>query len=291
MYRLLLKLILFGNLLNPHGQLSASPECTLTGFAGHYMRAYRNRVILNDCYHQLIDDMDKARIAQLGLIALMEGSSQRAGYKVGLTDRKAQEMFAVSRPLVGVLFEQMILPDGAVIALDSAASLLVELDLLARVKSAEINQANSIEDVARHIDAIIPFIELPDAMFRRDSNNAAAILLAGNVGARWGVYGAPITVINEQDLIEYPPAMTLQLSTDTGEVIRSGQGSQILGHPLNSVLFLLKELSLRNETLKPGQIISLGAIGGPVKAQRGRRYTAQYSGYGGKVFTVSVTIQ
>ena len=46
--------------------------------------------------------------------------------------------------------------------------------------------------------------------------------------------------------------MTLQLETDTGAVLRQGQGNQILGHPLNSVLFLLKELALRNETLKPG---------------------------------------
>ena len=283
--------MLFSNLLNPLSQTLASQECTLAGFAEHYIQVYRSRVMINDCYHQLIDDQDKARFAQAELTALMAGNYQHAGYKVGLTDTKAQEMFAISQPLVGVLFKEMLLPDGAVIAQDSATSLLVELDLLARVKSMEINQAGSIEDVARHIDAIIPFIELPDAMFRRDSNNAAALLLAGNVGARWGVSGTPVRAVNAQDLVEYLPAMTFHLETDTGAVIRQGQGNQILGHPLNSVLFLLKELALRNETLKPGQLISLGAIGGPVKAEQGRRYTAKYSGYGEKVFSVSVTIR
>ena len=283
--------MLFSNLLNPLSQTLASQECTLAGFAEHYIQVYRSRVMINDCYHQLIDDQDKARFVQAELIALMAGNYQHAGYKVGLTDTKAQEMFAISQPLVGVLFKEMLLPDGAVIAQDSATSLLVELDLLARVKSMEINQAGSIEDVARHIDAIIPFIELPDAMFRRDSNNAAALLLAGNVGARWGVTGAPVRVVNPQDLTEYLPAMTFQLSTDTGEVVREGTGSRILGHPLNSVLYLLKELTRRNETLKQGQLISLGAIGGPVKAEQGRRYTAVYSGYGNEVFSVSVTIR
>ena len=247
--------------------------------------------MVNDCYYQIIDDMDKARIAQAELTALMTDSSQRAGYKVGLTDSKAQEMFAVAQPLVGVLFKEMLLEDGATVALDSATSLLVELDLLARVKSAEINRADTIEDVARHIDAIIPFIELPDAMIRLDGDNAAALLLAGNVGARWGVAGALISVANVREAVEYLPLMTFQLETDTGEVLRQGQGNRILGHPLNSVLFLLEELALRKETLEQGEIISLGAIGGPVKAERGRRYTAKYSGYGEKVFSVSVTIQ
>lgn len=291
MQRLLLELMLLNALLNPLSMAQASAECTLDGFAGDYIEAYRNRGMIKDCYLRLVDDMDKARSIQADLIALMAGSYQRAGYKVGLTDRKAQERFGIHQPLVGVLFKEMLLPDGANIALGSATSLLVELDLLARVKSAGINQAESVEDVARHIDAIIPFIELPDAMFGVDGGNPAALLLAGNVGARWGVTGVPVTVADAQELIERLPSMMFRLETDTGAILRQGQGHQILGHPLNSVLFLLKELALRNETLKPGQIISLGAIGGPVKAEQGRRYTAKYSDYGDKVFSASVTIR
>ena len=291
MYRLFFKLMLLGSLLNPASQSQASPECALGGFAGHYIEVYRSQGMVDDCYYQLIGDMDQARILQAGVVTLLEDGSRRAGYKVGLTDSKAQEMFGIHQPLVGVLFEEMILPDGAVVDPDAATSLLVELDLLARVKSAGINEAESIADVARHIDAIIPFIELPDALFRLDGGNAAALLVAGNVGARWGVAGEPVTVDDARDLVESLPDMTLRLSSETGQVMREGRGSQILGHPLNSVLYLLKELALRDEKLEQGHVISLGAIGGPVKAEQGRRYTAEYSGYGEKIFTVSVTIR
>ena len=286
-----LKLILLIPLLAPYIPLSASTECTLAGFAGDYIDAYRSRGMVDDCYYQLIDDMDTARTVQADLVGLLAGDYQRAGYKVGLTDSKAQEMFGISQPLVGVLFKQMLRHDGADIALDSATSLLVELDLLARVGSPGINRAASVEEVARHIDAIVPFIELPDALFRLDGGNAAALLMAGNVGARWGVAGMPATVVAAQDLVERLPSMTFRLTTDTGEVLREGRGDRILGHPLNSILHLLEELRLRNETLKQGDLISLGAIGGPVKAERGRRYTAQYSGFGDRDLTVSVTIQ
>ena len=291
MYRLFFKLMLLGSLLNSASQSQASPECALEGFAGHYIEVYRSQGMIDDCYYRLIGDIDQARILQTGVVTILEDGSWRAGYKVGLTDSRAQEMFGIHQPLVGVLFEQMILPDGAVVDLDSATSLLVELDLLARVKSVEINEAASIEDVARHIDAIVPFIELPDALFRLDGGNAAALLMAGNVGARWGVAGIPVTVVDAQDLVERLPYMTFRLTADTGEVLREGLGERILGHPLNSILHLLEELRLRNETLKQGDLISLGAIGGPVKAERGWRYTAQYSGFGAGDFSVSVVIR
>ena len=80
----------------------------------------------------------------------------------------------------------MLQQDGAEIALDSATSLLVELDLLARVKSVEINEAESVEEVARHIDAIIPFIELPDALFRLDGGNAARVADGGQCRGQVG---------------------------------------------------------------------------------------------------------
>ena len=97
--------------------------------------------MVDDCYYRLIGDMDQARILQARVVTLLEDGSRRAGYKVGLTDSKAQEMFGIHQPLVGVLFEEMMLPDGAVVDLDSTTSLLVELDLLARVKSAGVNEA------------------------------------------------------------------------------------------------------------------------------------------------------
>ena len=288
MHRPFSNLVLALSLLSAGSHASA---CALSDFAGHYLQAYQSRVMIDDCYYQFIDDPDEARTLQLELVALLAADYQQVGYKIGLTDAKSRERFGVSQPLVGVLFKQMLVADDAVIELASSTSLLVELDLLARVGSAAINQADTIEEAARHIDAIIPFIELPDTLFRLDSNNLAALLMAGNVGARWGVTGAPVPVADAQELLEYLPAMKLRLSTDTGEVLRTGTGSQILGHPLNSILFLLKELALRNETLKQGQLLSLGAIGGPVKAEQGRRYTARYSGYGDEEFSVSVTVQ
>ena len=160
-----------------------------------------------------------------------------------------------------------------------------------RVKSADINQARSVAEAARHIDAALPFIELPDIQFRLNAGNTAALLLASNVGARWGAQGAPLSVASPQELVECLPRMTVTLATGSGDIFRQGQGNQILGHPLRAVLRLLDELALRKETLKPGQLLSLGGIGGPVKAQPGQRYAATYSGCGATPGVVSVSVR
>ena len=287
-----LKLILFAAAASLPGALAASPDCALTGFASHYMEVYESRGLLSDCHHRLIDTIDKARLAQASAIrAWAVAGRQPAGYKIGLTDRRVQERFGVDRPLVGVLFEDMLLDDGAVVAYASGAALQVEADLLVRVKSADINQAHSVAEAARHIDAVLPFIELPDILFRLDAGNTAALLLASNVGARWGAQGAPLSVKSPRELVECLPRMTVTLATGTGDILQQGRGDQILGHPLRAVLRLLDELALRKETLKPGQLLSLGGIGGPVKAQPGQRYAATYSGCGEIPGAVSVSVQ
>lgn len=287
-----LKLILFAAAASLPGGLAANPDCALTGFASHYLEVYESRGLLSDCHHQLIDTLDKARLAQAGAIrAWAAAGRQPAGYKIGLTDRRVQERFGVDRPLVGVLFEDMLLDDGAVVAYASGAALQVEADLLVRVKSADINQARSVAEAARHIDAVLPFIELPDILFRLNAGNTAALLLASNVGARWGAQGAPLSVKSPRELVECLPRMTVTLATGSGDILQQGRGDQILGHPLRAVLRLLDELALRKETLKPGQLLSLGGIGGPVKAQPGQRYAATYSGCGEIPGAVSVSVR
>ena len=70
----------------------------------------------------------------------------------------------------------------------------VESDLLVRVRDEGINDAgNDHVAILRHLDQVIPFIELPDLVMppgKLDGPN----LLAINVGARLGVSGAPIPV-------------------------------------------------------------------------------------------------
>lgn len=87
---------------------------------------------------------------------------QSIGYKAGLTNKTAQERFNISHPLRGILLEQMLLPSGSIVPANFGARPLFEGDLIVRVGSDAINDATTRQEVLAALDAVIPFIELPD---------------------------------------------------------------------------------------------------------------------------------
>ncbi|MCI5126503.1 MAG: fumarylacetoacetate hydrolase, partial [Candidatus Electrothrix sp. AR5] len=78
---------------------------------------------------------------------------------------------------------------------------------------------------------------------------------------------------------------------ETGAVLQKAPGSNLLGHPLRAVLWLIKELEARGETLQAGQLISLGGFGKlfPLK-EPGKTYILTYTGLPGGPLSTSVRI-
>lgn len=53
----------------------------------------------------------------------------------------------------------------------------------------------------------------------------------------------------------------LQVLDDKGTVLFEGQGSKLLGDPLNVVLWIRDSLKAEGKKLKKGNLLSLGSIG------------------------------
>jgi 2-keto-4-pentenoate hydratase len=215
--------------------------------------------------------------AQALLLARLQSSlGQVIGYKVGLTNANVQRAFGVDHPVRGTLLAGMLLPDGAEVPAAFAAVPRFESDLLLRVRDSAIMTARDVEAVARHIDAVIPFIELPDLVLAQGERFDGGNMLAINVGARLGVAGAALPA--PSDLAVRLAAMTVVLADDTGHEIARGQGAALLGHPLNVVLWLIEDLARAGVALQPGQLISLGSFSPLSPPQAGRTVTATYAG-------------
>jgi 2-keto-4-pentenoate hydratase len=214
------------------------------------------------------------------------------GYKVGLTNPAAQQRFGVSHPITGTIFEATVrAQDGAEVPARFGAVPAVEADLLVRVRDPGINAARSHAEVLRHIDQIIPFIELPDLVMppgRLDGPN----LLAINVGARLGVAGAPIAVpADGAGLAERLGSMTVVMLDDTGKELARAPGTALLGHPLNVLPWLAEDLAKRGRKLEAGDLISLGGFSPALTAEAGRTYTVRYAGLAEAPVTVSVRVR
>ena len=181
------------------------------------------------------------------------------GYKAGLTNPAVQKRFNADAPVWGTLYAPMLLKDGAKVDAAFGARPVYEADLLVRVSDADINRATTPEQVLVAIDQVIPFIELPDLVVEAPPKLNGAAITAINVGARLGVLGTPIPVQYTTDFSRRLRDMEVIVKADGQEVDR-GMGSDVLGHPLNAVVWLAKDLARSGQSLKVGDLISLGSF-------------------------------
>ena len=230
--------------------------------------------------------------AQDKLVALLSRQFGRpVGYKVGLTNPAAQQRFGVPHPVTGTIYEATLrLRDGEEVPARFAAVPAVEADLLVRVRDEGINAARTHEEVLRHLDQVIPFIELPDLVMPPlppDGPN----LLAVNVGVRLGVSGAPIPVRADAAFAAALGTMTVTMTDDTGKELAKAPGTALLGHPLNVMPWLAQDLAKRGRRLQAGDIVSLGGFSPALPAEAGRRYTVRYEGLAPQPVSVSVQVR
>lgn len=207
------------------------------------------------------------------------------GYKAGLTNPAVQKRFNYDKPVWGKLYDGMVLEDGATVDAAFGARPLFEADMLVRVKSEAINQAKTPMEVLQAIDQIIPFLELPDLVVLAPPKLNGPAINAINVGARLGVAGKPIAVPvyrgERYAMLDALRDMTVTLTDASGAELGRGKGSDILGHPLNAVIWLAQALAKEGLSMKPGELISLGSFSPLLPPKAGLKATVTYHGLPG----------
>ena len=211
--------------------------------------------------------------------ALVKQAGAVVGYKVGLTNPKVQKALGHDAPLGGELMANMLLPSPAVVAVGFGTRPLMEADLLVEVADDGINAATTPAEVMQHLAGIKPFIELPDLLIDPQVPLNGVRMTAINVGARLGIVGPTLPAAPE--LTEYLASTTVVLSDGSGKTLTQGQGSDILGHPLNAMIWLVKDLAKQGKRLRKGDLVSLGSFNPPLKPEAGQEITVSYPGVPG----------
>jgi 2-keto-4-pentenoate hydratase len=109
---------------------------------------------------------------------------------------------------------------------------------------------------------------------------SAPLLVSINVGARLGVVGKGVQVQATPEFAAALGAMRVVV-TDRGKELASGQGTAILEHPLNAVLWLAQDLEKSGTRLRAGDLLSLGSFTQPMKPVPGMQVKVQYEGLPG----------
>jgi 2-keto-4-pentenoate hydratase len=213
--------------------------------------------------------------------ALGRSQGRVVGYKAGLTAKAVQERFKADGPVSGVLFEAMILPDGAAVPAAYGARPVWEADMLLVVKDEGINAATTPEAALRHISGMRPFIELPDLALAPTETLDGTQLLAINVAARLGVAGPEVPLSSNKDTIDLLAATKIVATDASGATLAESTGAATLGNPLNAVVWLVQDLAKSGRSLKAGDLISVGSFTPLTPPKPGQEVTVRYEGFPG----------
>jgi len=254
-----------------------TPGCPSDAEIDRYLTDWRNRQPTQPLAEG--GTLEDALCSQNKIVARLSADlGGRVGYKAGLTSQAAQQTFGVTEPVRAVLLEGMLLEDGAEVDPDFGARPRYEADMIVVVGNAAINQATTLEQVQQNLSEIRAFIELPDLSVAEGQTLDGTVLTAINVASRLGVVGDAVPVQQTPEFLRALEQMTVSLVDSQGEVVVSAPGSAILGHPLNSVLWLLAN-GVRFEA---GDYVSLGSFGPLLVPDAGRTITVRYDGLPGE---------
>ncbi len=201
------------------------------------------------------------------------------GRKIGLTSAAVQAQLGVDQPDYGVLFDDMLMPDGGELRQGQVLQPKVEAEV-ALIMAADLSDRQvSREELSASIAAAAAAIEIVDSRIV-DWRITFADTVADNGSSAYFVLGVQRRSLDALDL--WTCGMVLEVNDQVRSV---GAGAACLGHPLNAALWLARLLAERGERLRKGDIVMTGALGPMVPIKPGDRIRASIAGLGSTSFS------
>ncbi len=182
-----------------------------------------------------------------------DSGSGIAGYKIGLTSAAMQAMCGIASPVHGRVLVSRVLPSGTQVDLRRYGRLGIECEVAVRLKADLGGGPHTLDEVARHVDAVCPAFELVDDRDADYTALDAATLIADNA------WNAGVVLGEWQALPADLASRGGQLSQG-GMRVDQGRVGDALDHPLASVGWLAHALSLAGRTLQAGMLVMTGSI-------------------------------
>lgn len=194
-------------------------------------------------------------------------ASGLAGYKIALTSPEAQAALQADEPARGSLLQADLRTAGTEIDLATMFQPLVEVEAMFRVVR-DLPAGATFEQVVASCEVTAGF-ECPDGRCREWFGGSFPVLsrcdiVADNCLAGVVVVGESWVAVDAVDLGATSATLTID-----GRLISSGPATDVLGNPVNAVVWLSRHLALRGRTLPTGTLVSSGTYTPPIVARAG----------------------
>lgn len=203
-----------------------------------------------------------------------ERGNKVVGMKMGLTSWAKMAQMGVETPIYGFLADYFSVPEGGEIKHDELIHPKIEAELAFVLKDELKGPGVHIGDVLRATDFIMPAVEIIDSRYKDFKFDLTSVIADNSSSSRF-MTGGRIADVADVDLKTLGVVMEVN-----GEVVETGAGAAVLGHPAASVAMLANMLGERGESLPAGSFIMIGAITAAVQVNKGDAFTVRYHGLG-----------
>lgn len=196
------------------------------------------------------------------------------GRKIGLTSKAMQQQLGVDQPDYGFLLESMIVPSHGTIAFETLLQPRLEPEIAFWLASDLRGPGVTLEQVLDATRGVSASLEVVDSRIANWRITLVDTIADNASSAR--------VVVNEQGF----PADTFDLAKVSvtmkrnGEVVGTGTGAAVLGHPAAAVAWLANKLAEFGVGLEAGQLVLPGAMCASVTIAPGDTFQATFDGLG-----------
>ena len=201
------------------------------------------------------------------------------GRKIGLTSKAMQDALKINIPDSGVLFDDMMFKNGAVVPPGRFIQPRIEAEI-AFLMDAPLKGKVSRDEVLAATGAVAPSLEILDTRIVRTDPATGKTrkvfdTIADNAANAGVVVGAARHDVRTVDL-RWAGAIVMR----NGEVEETGLGAGVLNDPVRGIMWLAERLAHYDQQIASGDVVLSGSFIRPIEARPGDKIFADFGAFG-----------
>ena len=235
------------------GEFVSAADSSVEEVAKTIFKAFtRNQQIESD----LIVESESAIAIQDFYIALLRPTW---GMDVGYASHAMSMSDGMAAPLTGILLENMFTGTRAVVDRSYGVYMQAAAELLFRVRSADLNFADTKEQALAALKTVIPGVRLSDALVSEPNSSDQSLASATNLEVRFCVLSRELELDQNSDWINKLSTYSVAMYDQDKKKIAMLDGSGLM-HPLDAVLVTRDALLERGIQVQENDILAIGQL-------------------------------
>jgi 2-oxo-hept-3-ene-1,7-dioate hydratase len=192
------------------------------------------------------------------------------GRKIGLTSKAMQQATGITEPDYGVMFDDTVYENGALIPFDAFSNVRIEVELAFVLNRPLEGPQCSLFDVLRATEYVTPALEVLNSHIELEGRTIVDTI--SDNAAYGGMVLGGVPMRPDQIDLRWVSAMLYRNQT----IEETGVAAGVLNHPATGVAWLANKLHQHGSRLEAGEIILAGSFTRPMWVSRGDTVHCDY---------------